>query len=61
VVVEPGYALRSCRTRVLRDSIDRWRLECSPHPRVRLAIDADGTPIGMQDDATWPLEDDPTA
>jgi hypothetical protein len=58
VVVEPGYALRDCRSKVMRDSVERWRLEASPHPKVRLAIDADGVPVGMQDDASWPLEDE---
>jgi hypothetical protein len=61
VVVEPGYALRDCRSRVVRDSVERWRMESSPHPKVRLAIDTDGLPVGMQDDATWPLEDDASA
>lgn len=59
VVVEPGYALRDCRSRVTRDSGVRWRMDSSPHPKVRLAIDADGVPVGLQDEAAWPLEDAP--
>jgi hypothetical protein len=61
VVVEPGYALRDCRVRVQRDGPERWRMDASPHPKVRLAIDADGAPVGMRDEASWALEDDSAA
>ena len=61
VVVEPGYALRDCRSRVTRDGEQRWRMESSPHPKVRLAIDTHGLPVGLQDEAIWPLEDDASA
>ena len=61
LVIESGYGMRDCRSHVSRDTVERWRMDVSPHPKVRLAIDAQGVPVGLDDESTWPLEDDPTA
>jgi hypothetical protein len=58
VVVEPAYTLREARAQVIRENEHRWRIDVVPRPHVRLAVDDDGLPVGLTDEASWPLETD---
>jgi hypothetical protein len=54
--VEAALTVRECTGRFTRESETRWRVELSPSPRFGLAIDDAGLPVGLQDEADWPLE-----
>ena len=55
--VETPFTVRDTRARFTRESESRWRIELSPSPRFKLAIDPAGLPSGLQDEFDWPLEE----
>jgi hypothetical protein len=50
--------VRDTRGAFVRDSETRWRIELSQARRFRIAIDGQGLPTGLADEASWPLEID---
>jgi hypothetical protein len=58
ILVEPSFVVRDTRGAFVRDSETRWRIELSQARRFRIAIDGQGLPTGLADEASWPLEID---
>jgi hypothetical protein len=58
LLVEPSYVIRDTLGHCTRESDARWRIEMSQARRIRIAIDAQGLPTGLEDESSWPLEID---
>lgn len=59
VEVGPGLAVRAATWRIARTGARRWRLlPADGGEIVTVVLDAAGAPTGLEDGATWPLEDD---
>jgi hypothetical protein len=56
LLVEASYVVRNSQGSCTRESQTRWRVELSQARRFRIAIDDDGLPTGLEDEANWPLE-----